>query len=80
MAGPSKPVADFAKFSRDLLLSILHDLDELRDHLELIRGDEAVRSSGRAGTTGTSDTMNIVFQSVGEIVVDYKLDVFDIYK
>merc|ERR1719361_445400 len=66
------------QFRRHLLLRLPEDVHQGLGVLGLVRGEERVRATRRAGTPGTTDTVHVVFNLRGHVVVDHVFDVLHI--
>lgn len=64
----------------DLLMGLLQDSDKLLGLLRIVHCEEGERRAGVSSTTSTTDTMDVVLDIVGEIVVDDEFDILDIWR
>lgn len=62
----------------DDLLGVLEDLDEVSGELRLVGGEVRVRGTLVTRTTGSPDTVDVVLDTVGKVVVDDVADVLDV--
>lgn len=61
-------------------MGLLQDSDKLLSLLGIVHCEEGERRAGISTTTSTTDTMDVVLDIVGEIVVDDELDILDIWR
>lgn len=62
----------------DLLTGFFEDVDQFIGVLPVFSGEEGVRTTFSASSTGSSDSMDVIFKLSGEIVVDDELDIRNI--
>lgn len=67
------------KYLEPYLIGFLQDVDELVDLWSIWLGEECVRGALVVRSSGSSDSVHVVFNVWWEIVVDNKLHVIDIY-
>lgn len=63
----------------DLLLGLTQDADQVLGGLAVVGSEEGDGSALGAGTARTTDAVDVVLNVPGEVVVDDKLDVLDVY-
>jgi hypothetical protein len=69
----------FNQLRVDFLLGLLQNVEERSGRLGVVAGEKGDGRAGGACTSRAADTMHIVLNVSGEIKVDDKLDVLDIY-
>jgi hypothetical protein len=68
------------KEARNLLVGLLQKLEEVSDNTTVATVEECCRNTGVSGTTGTTDTMNIVVDVSRQVVVDHVSHIRDVCK
>lgn len=72
-------LGELDKLGIDLLPGFLEDGQEGTGGLGIVGGEEGDGRAGGTGATSTPDSMHIIFDIPGEVIVDDKLDIFHIY-
>lgn len=78
VAAATVEAGHFEEFRVDFLLGLLEDGDEVAGLLVVFLGEEGDGSTLGASTSGTADTVDIVFAVVGVVVVDDVCNTLDI--
>lgn len=63
---------------RDLLARSDEQFAEIGDHLTVAIIEESIRDAVVASTTGTANSVDVVFDGIGQVVVDDMGDVGDV--
>lgn len=65
---------------RNFLLSFSHDLTQVTSQFGVGIGEERNSSTGGAGSSGTTNSVDIVLDVTGHVVVDHVSDTLDVWK
>ena len=63
----------------DFLLRLIQNAHQVASRTRILGGEEGISSAVAASTGRTADAVNVILSVVGEIIVDYKSDVLDVY-
>lgn len=70
--------AHLLQLVRHMLICLLQDGDQVPRTLGIVRGEEGDGRSEGTRATGSTDSVDVVFRIVGEIVVENVRDILDI--
>lgn len=65
---------------RDLLVGFSHDFAQISSQFGVGIGEERHSSTGGAGSSGTSDSVDVVLDVTGHVVVDHVCDTLDVWR
>jgi hypothetical protein len=60
------------------LAGFREDINQITGHTTVLRGEERVRGTRSAGTSGTTDSVDVILDVVRHVVVDDNFDVLNI--
>ena len=73
-----RELCEILQGSWDFLLRFLQNFDQIWSKTQLFRCDERVGDTFGSSSSSSSNSMNIIFNCIGHIIVKYDGDIFDI--